>query len=152
MMASNSSKATLSQMPSSSSGKKVSITKTYDFAGEAVIVTKTVDKDSLEAKHIKKEETKKAEPKQSVMPVGCVGVKRSGGLSSVLGQIGKKAKLSTLEKSKLDWDVFKEQEGIQEELQNFNKDGYLEKQAFLKRTDERQFEMERDLRQGIKKR
>lgn len=36
-------------------------------------VTKTVDKDSLEAKHMKKEETKKAVPNHSVMPVGCVG-------------------------------------------------------------------------------
>jgi len=29
------------------------------------------------------------------------------------------------EKSKLDWNMFKEQEGIQEELQNFNKDGFV---------------------------
>ncbi|KAL9976458.1 hypothetical protein ACROYT_G013765 [Oculina patagonica] len=115
-------------------------------------VTKTVDEDSTEAKKMKKEETKKTEAnptgKQhlgSVQPA--TGFKRTGGLSSVLGQISKKTKMSTLEKSKLDWDVFKDQEGIQEELQHFNKDGYLEKQAFLQRTDEKQFEMERDIRQ-----
>lgn len=30
------------------------------------------------------------------------------------------------EKSKLDWDLFKGQEGIQDELRNFNKDGFVE--------------------------
>lgn len=59
--------------------------------------------------------------------------------------------MSTLEKSKLDWETFKDQEGIHQELQNYNKDGYLEKQAFLQRTDERQFERERDMRQGKRK-
>ncbi|KAL9976459.1 hypothetical protein ACROYT_G013766 [Oculina patagonica] len=37
IMAQKSSKATPSQIPSSSSSKKVSITKTYDFAGESVM-------------------------------------------------------------------------------------------------------------------
>lgn len=52
---------------------------------------------------------------------------RGGGLSSVLGQLGKKNKLSTLEKSKLDWDSFKKDEGISDDLQTFNKgkDGYV---------------------------
>jgi hypothetical protein len=43
------------------------------------------------------------------------------GLSSVLGQLGKKSKLGTLEKSKLDWDRYKKDEGIEEELQKYNK-------------------------------
>ncbi|PSN33304.1 Craniofacial development protein 1 [Blattella germanica] len=70
------------------------------------------------------------------------------GLSSVLGQLGKKAKLGTLEKSKLDWDRFKQDEGLDEEIQihNKGKDGYLERQDFLQRTDLRQFEIEKDLR------
>lgn len=71
-----------------------------------------------------------------------------GGIASVLGQIGKKNKLSTLEKSKLDWDRFKKEEGIEEDLQTYNKgkDGYLEKQDFLERADLRQFEIEKGLR------
>lgn len=75
--------------------------------------------------------------------------KRPGGLSSVLAQIGKKAKLSTLEKTKLDWNSFKRTEGIDEQLTTHNKgkEGYLERQDFMQRTDIRQFEIEKRLRQ-----
>ena len=94
----------------------------------------------------------------------CFRVKRSSGLSAVLGSINKKPKMSTLvsfsttpfwqqtvpkkitlnmafvfsactitiilayfpflkEKSKLDWTKFKQQEGLQDELNLHNKDG-----------------------------
>uniref|UniRef100_A0A1B6KAI7 Craniofacial development protein 1 n=1 Tax=Graphocephala atropunctata TaxID=36148 RepID=A0A1B6KAI7_9HEMI len=71
-----------------------------------------------------------------------------GGLASLIGQLGRKNKLSTLEKSKLDWDRFKKDEGIEEDLQTHNKgkEGFLEKQDFLQRTDVRQFEIEKQLR------
>ncbi|KAJ1569453.1 Craniofacial development protein 1, partial [Nowakowskiella sp. JEL0078] len=46
-------------------------------------------------------------------------------------------KLNTLEKSKVDWNMFVVNEGIRDELTQKNKDGYLEKVAFLQRTDER---------------
>lgn len=79
---------------------------------------------------------------------------RSGGLSGLAGQLGssKKTKLSTLEKSKLDWDRFKNDEGIAEDLKSFNqgKQGFLERQAFLERADVKQFEIERTLRAGRK--
>ncbi|XP_007462991.1 PREDICTED: craniofacial development protein 1 [Lipotes vexillifer] len=78
-----------------------------------------------------------------------VRLKRSSGMSSLLGKIGaKKQKMSTLEKSKLDWESFKEEEGIGEELATHNrgKEGYIERKAFLDRVDHRQFEIERDLR------
>ncbi|KAL0621943.1 Craniofacial development protein 1 [Plecturocebus cupreus] len=49
-------------------------------------------------------------------------LKRSSGMSSLLGKIGaKKQKMSTLEKSKLDWESFKEEEGIGEELAIHNR-------------------------------
>lgn len=44
-----------------------------------------------------------------------------GGLAALVGQLGKKNKLSTLEKSKLDWDRFKKHEGIEEDIQTHNK-------------------------------
>lgn len=74
--------------------------------------------------------------------------RKSGGLGSVLSQIGKKQKLSTLEKSKLDWNRFKKDENIEDELKSHNmgKNGYLDRQDFLQRTDLRQFEMEKDAR------
>ncbi|KAL1129325.1 hypothetical protein AAG570_013854 [Ranatra chinensis] len=73
---------------------------------------------------------------------------RGGGLTAVLGMIGKKGKLTTLEKSKLDWEKFKEQEGIREDLHTHNKgkNGYLERQDFLERSDLRQFELEKEMR------
>lgn len=54
-------------------------------------------------------------------------VKTSGGLANVLNQIGKKSKLTILEKSKQDWDVYKKKEGIVEELitHNKGKDGFV---------------------------
>ena len=52
--------------------------------------------------------------------------------------------MSTLEKSELDWEGFKEEEGIGEALaiHNRGKEGYIERKAFLDRVDHRQFEIE----------
>lgn len=89
--------------------------------------------------------TKSSETKSLVAPIA---TKSSGGLANILSQIGKKSKLSVLEKSKQDWDGYKKKEGIVEELVTYNKgkDGYLEKQDFLERTDLRQFELEKSMR------
>lgn len=133
--------------------EKVTITKVFDFAGEEVRVTKEVDATSKEAKSFLKQ-TEKEKPQALVtsaatpLPAGS-GIKRTSGMSSLLGKIGaKKQKMSTLEKSKLDWESFKEEEGIGEELaiHNRGKEGYIERKAFLDRVDHRQFEIERDLR------
>ncbi|GMF58514.1 unnamed protein product [[Candida] boidinii] len=45
------------------------------------------------------------------------------------------AKLSTLEKSRLDWASYVDKQKISEELRNANKGGYLETQDFLARVD-----------------
>lgn len=54
-------------------------------------------------------------------------VKKPSGLANVLNQIGKKSKLTILEKSKQDWDGYKKKEGIVEELitHNKGKDGFV---------------------------
>ncbi|XP_057270372.1 craniofacial development protein 1 isoform X1 [Pezoporus wallicus] len=127
---------------------KVTITKMFDFAGEEVRVTKEVDSTSKEAKAFLKQQEKWPSAAPTSLPT-VSGVKRPSGMSSLLGKIGsKKQKMSTLEKSKLDWENFKEEEGIVEELaiHNRGKDGYIERKAFLERVDHRQFEIERDLR------
>ncbi|KAJ7312119.1 hypothetical protein JRQ81_006460 [Phrynocephalus forsythii] len=110
-------------------------------------VTKEVDAASKEAQLFLKQQEEKAVGPACHPTVS--GVKRPSGLNSLLGKIGsKKPKMSTLEKSKLDWENFKEQEGISEELavHNRGKQGYLERKAFLERVDHRQFELERDIR------
>ncbi|XP_075044984.1 craniofacial development protein 1 [Mixophyes fleayi] len=133
--------------------KKVTITKVFDFAGEEVQVTKEVDSSSKEAKEFIKQQGNdhvEVSPIPSKISAAAgSGVKRPGGVSSILGKLGsKKQKLSTLEKSKLDWESFKDQEGIGEELaiHNRGKDGYIERKAFLERVDYRQFELEREIR------
>jgi Bucentaur or craniofacial development len=60
-------------------------------------------------------------------------MKRTSNLET-LAKGSKPAKLSVLEKSRLDWAGFVDKEGIHDDLKNFNKDGYVERQEFLKRT------------------
>ncbi|XP_067158781.1 craniofacial development protein 1 [Apteryx mantelli] len=127
---------------------KLTITEVFDFAGEEVRVTKEVDATSKEAKSFLKQQEKMQSGAPASLPT-VSGVKRPSGMSSLLGKItSKKQKMSTLEKSKLDWENFKEEEGIGEELaiHNRGKDGYIERKAFLERVDHRQFEIERDIR------
>lgn len=138
--------------------EKVKITKIFEFAGEEVKVEKEVLLDSVEARLSLSMADNSANSAESTSPVsrgrGRGGIRRGlSGISSVLGQIGKKAKISTLEKSKLDWDNFKKQENIEEELTTYNrgKDGYLERQDFLQRADLRQFEIEKELRNSSRR-
>lgn len=60
----------------------------------------------------------------------------------------RKKKVNVLEESRNDWDRFKKEQGIDEDLASYNKGraGYLEKQAFLNRCDWRSFECERNTR------
>ncbi|XP_046552743.1 craniofacial development protein 1-like isoform X1 [Haliotis rubra] len=145
---------------------KMTITKVFDFAGEEVKVTKEVDVTSREAQEeIKKQENSSAEAKSSTpstseKPSGLsgIGVKRpaagAGGLGGLLNKIGKKPKMSVLEKSKMDWNTFKKDKGIEDDLQihNRGKESYLERMAFLNRADVRQFEIEKSLRLSKSKR
>jgi len=152
---SESAEATPSHSSTRLKPQTVTVTKEYDFAGETVTVVKEVSVDSQEAKQVLENRTSTSAcelptAEQNTPSLLVPGIKRpsSGGLSSVLGKIGKKQKISVLEKSKIDWDGFKEKEGISDELKihNRGKEGYLERQAFLQRTDYRQFEHERSLR------
>lgn len=142
----------------SQTASKVTITKVFDFAGEEVRVTKEVSADSREAKSFLKSQEEDLAPEEQPPPSrlqpGPSG-KRPGGMSSVLNRLGaKKQKMSTLEKSKMDWDCFKSEEGIGDELaiHNRGKEGYVERKNFLERVDQRQFEQEKKVRLGNMKR
>jgi len=143
------------RLTASSSINKVTVTKVYDFAGEQIRVTEQVNANSKEAKlaEIHKMQPNCSEPaivspKAESPLCPAVNTKQPAGLGSILNKISGKKKMSTLDKSLLDWKDFKLQEGIDEELTTFNKgkEGYLEKQAFLLRADQRQFEVEKNLR------
>ncbi|XP_022188908.1 craniofacial development protein 1 [Nilaparvata lugens] len=122
---------------------KVTVTQIFEFAGEKIKVEKEVPV---------------AAGSGGSLGTGMRGTGRGrgggrgggmgGALSAFVGQLGKKNKLSMLEKSKLDWDSFKKEEGIEDDLKTFNKgkDGYLERQDFLQRADLRQFEKEKEMR------
>ncbi|KAG8012272.1 Craniofacial development protein 1 [Nibea albiflora] len=128
-----------------SEAAKVTITKVFDFAGEEVRVNKEISADSREAKsYLKSQNTKHKENKddaemssssrQPTLPGP--STKRPAGVTSILSRIGgKKQKMSTLEKSKMDWDAFKSEEGITEELaiHNRGREGYVERKNFLER-------------------
>ncbi|XP_072242638.1 craniofacial development protein 1 [Leuresthes tenuis] len=147
----------LSAEPKASGPAKVTITKVFDFAGEEVRVDKEVSADSREAKSylksltVEKDENGNQEKNSSPseQPLPGPSAKRQAGMSSILSRIGgKKQKMSTLEKSKMDWDAFKSEEGITEELaiHNRGKEGYVERKNFLERVDHRQFELEKAVR------
>ncbi|XP_044049640.1 craniofacial development protein 1 isoform X1 [Siniperca chuatsi] len=150
--------AHLSTETKASEPAKVTITKVFDFAGEEVRVNKEVSADSREAKsYLKSQNTKQEEngddekrssPSRPPLP-GPSSAKRPAGMTSILSRIGgKKQKMSTLEKSKMDWDAFKSEEGITEELaiHNRGREGYVERKNFLERVDHRQFELEKAVR------
>ncbi|XP_041455333.1 craniofacial development protein 1-like isoform X2 [Lytechinus variegatus] len=115
---SNESATPTSQTNGSKADSTLKITKVFDFAGEKVEVTKEVSASSKEAKNYIKEQEEKDGPAKSTTipgssntgsavlpnspassskPTISSGLKRSGGgLGNVLGQIGKKQKISTL--------------------------------------------------------
>ncbi|XP_034391266.1 craniofacial development protein 1 [Cyclopterus lumpus] len=134
----------------------VTITKVFDFAGEEVRVNKVVSADSKEAKiYLNSQNTKQEESgdEEEALSPGQPGTsaKRTAGMSSILGRMAsKKQKMSTLEKSKMDWDAFKSEEGITDELaiHNRGREGYVERKNFLERVDHRQFEIEKAVRQS----
>ncbi|TMW57112.1 hypothetical protein Poli38472_003037 [Pythium oligandrum] len=64
-------------------------------------------------------------------------------LDDVLASFEGPKKINTIEKTSIDWDKFKEQEGIEDELKQATKDGYIEKQEFLQRMDLKRFEIEK---------
>ncbi|XP_036417613.1 craniofacial development protein 1 isoform X2 [Colossoma macropomum] len=117
------------QEPKPKEPSRITITKVFDFAGEEVRVTKEVDANSREAKSFLKKEEKVEEMQEqqslSIAPSSLTpgpSAKRPAGMGSVLNRIGaKKQKMSTLEKSKLDWDAFKTEEGITDELAIHNR-------------------------------
>lgn len=95
--------------------EKVKIKQIFDFAGEEVEIEKEVTANSAEARLLGDSSNSTAKSNK---------VKRSAGLTgigNVLSQLTKKPKISTLEKTKLDWDRFKKEENLEEELSTHNK-------------------------------
>lgn len=113
---------------------KIEVNEVREFAGEQVKLRKFVDPNSKEA--------------QMAQEKARMQASSSSGLDALLDQISKKRKLNILDKSKKDWGEFKEEKGLLEELDAYNKSGdkYLDKLSFLQKADLREFEREREIR------
>lgn len=141
-------KTSLNDSGSSNNSERKTVKEIFDFAGETIEVEKPIAPDSTVSSS-----NDRVSAKNSPVLAGISRIRTAGGLSAVLGQIDKKQKINTLEKTQMDWKNFKQQQGIQEELQTHNKgrEGFLERQDFLERTDHRQFEREKNMRQATRR-
>jgi len=92
--------------------KMVTITETFDYAGEEIKISKQISADA------------KSKPKPKAPTITSPKLKAQN-IDSILDTIsGKKKKMSSVMKSKLDWDTFKDKEGITEELEQNKKSGF----------------------------
>ena len=68
------------------------------------------------------------------------------GIDAVLSKINGPKKFTTIDKTNVDWETFKDKTGMEEELRKKaeGKDAYLVKKDFLNRVDVRRFEQEKD--------
>lgn len=140
--------------------EKIWINTSYAFAGKVVTESKLVDANSAEAKAylnstsgLQLKNGTDAKEHRSFVPVirtveGYdeplelkIKLKRPSLIDKFLMTLGNKyQKLSTLEKSRLDWASYVDTNKINDELRLHNKDGYLEKQDFLGRLQVKQDE------------
>lgn len=141
------------------SEQKIKIKRTYEFAGEVVTEEKWVDVNSEEARAQLNSTKLKAEVEQPKVekrsadptkPKPRKRRKRPGLLEAVING-SSAAKISTLEKSRLDWANYVDKKKISDELKYKNKAGYLDNQDFLSRVDNRQDSLNRDARNSARK-
>lgn len=111
--------------------EKIEVKETKIFAGQAIEVSKSV----LSSKETTINAT--------------VATQQTKGIDAVLSQISGPQKITTVDKTSMDWDSFKDKTGIDEELRKKveGKDAYLVKQEFLQRVDYRKFEQEKAQRE-----
>ena len=107
--------------PTEQKSDKIEIKKVFDFAGEMVTVSKEVSVDSAEAKKFMKSQEEGEKTAETDTSLGGGERKRPSGLAGIVSSIGKKQKMGVLDKSKLDWGKFVDEEGISEELKTHNK-------------------------------
>lgn len=140
------------QTVAEASAEMISIETTYTFAGKLVRESKMVDANSAEAKAylnsasgILQDKPSSAGQKSYVTVVRTlpgtdqqvplrIKLKRPSLIDKFLAG-DKKNKLTTLEKSRLDWASFVDKKRLKDDLSLHNKAGYLEKQDFLGRMD-----------------
>ncbi len=86
------------------------------------------------------------EPKSPSTPSSGRPTLKRPNLDSYLNSLQKKSKETIVNSSKRNWQQFKQKEGIEHELTQYVKDGFLEKQAFLERSKLKQEELDKQTR------
>lgn len=142
--------------------------KTYDFAGEKVTVREEIKSkrrsiastfglDSRKRRResapilsrTESEERSEGSSTSDNQPQPS-GTKRSrpvSKLNSLVSRLTKRPKMTVLNKTSLDWNKFKKDNSIEEDVKNEAKsEDFLGKQDFLTRADHKQFELEKDIR------
>lgn len=105
----------------------VEVKETFDFAGEAVTVTKMVPAASKEGAR--------------VLSKAGGGGKKKDSLDDIISGLGGRKSMNVVAKSGHDWNEFKKTNNIDSlELRRENMDGYIERQNFMARTEVRQWE------------
>ncbi|CAI4055886.1 hypothetical protein SKDZ_02G3360 [Saccharomyces kudriavzevii ZP591] len=140
---------------------KVLIERNYKFAGETVNEKKWVARSSAEGheylnslkfKHQAPAAPAPAQPSKIVKADSSESrrhlrrpLKRQPLLEQIISG-GLRPKLTTLEKSQLDWASYVDRAGLNDELVLHNKDGFLERQEFLQRVGSAEDERYKELR------
>jgi len=108
------------EAPAKSVGAKqlITVVENQDFVGENIQVTRQLEVGSKEHEDWLKKNKKT-------------------GIDAVLAAIGPKKQITTLNKSDIDWQQFKAEAKITDELEQHKRNGgFLEKQDFIARTEE----------------
>jgi len=117
--------------------KQVKVTEVVNFAGQSTQINKVVSAFDQEKSLGQENSTINKKNEKS-------------GVDAVLANLQEPTKISTVTKSSADWENFKTEEGVGEELKKSTQDGYLTKKDFLQRCDERSFEQEKGLRNELR--
>ncbi|CAH8864445.1 unnamed protein product [Trichobilharzia szidati] len=129
-------------------GEKVKVVKKYQFAGEEVEVTETVSKTENISKIPQNQNNTSTNAQPPKLKPPTLGPGLASALQNLKSTVNKLPRLSTLEKSRLDWKQYVQKESLEDDLKAHNKgkDGYLERQAFVSRTSEREYQYRQELK------
>lgn len=128
-------KAAASAAGAARMGGTITVQEQRRFAGQTITVNKEVAAGSKEA--------------QKAAAEAEAAARKQAGLDAVLASLQQAKKVTVLDKSRADWkDYKKKDETVEEELEMHKRsaDQYLDKQAFLKEAELREYEKERDRR------
>lgn len=125
-------------------GKKVAVTSTVKFAGQTMTVTKMVTA-GTEAAARAAAEAKELDERREVAAATTGSLASATpssaaplGLDAVVSNLDKPEAINTLAKTNMDWEQYKAKEGLDEQFESLAQaKGFVEKQAFLGRVEER---------------